>query len=133
MAHQHKVAPGELAGLLDGVNIRRAFHHTNLAVLLTARIGADGADVLLGEGAAVGAVADFRHRARQRLRQAHAAAAIALQQLKRHALRRFRADARQAAQRLHQGFKERAGLHQNGILKPGGNCMPLETEAIFSF
>jgi hypothetical protein len=32
-------------------------------------------------------VADFRHRARQRLSQTHATAAIALQQVKRHALR----------------------------------------------
>ncbi|MNP81996.1 hypothetical protein D3C76_1805010 [compost metagenome] len=59
MAHQHKVTSGKLAGLLDGVNIRRAFHHADLAVLLTARIGADGANVLLGERTAIGTVANL--------------------------------------------------------------------------
>jgi hypothetical protein len=66
------------------------------------RVAADIAHLLLGEGAAIGAVADLRHRARQRLRQAHPAAAIALQQGKRHALRRLRANARQTAQCFHK-------------------------------
>ena len=102
MPHQHEVAAGILPGLLNGVDVRRTLHHADLAVFLATRVAADIAHLLLGEGAAIGAVADLRHRARQRLRQAHTAAAIALQQGKRHALRRLRANARQTAQRFHK-------------------------------
>jgi len=90
------------ARLLNGVDIRRALYHADQTILLTPWIGANGADLLLGKGTAIGTVADFRHRPGQCLRQAHPAAAIALQQLKSHALRRFRPNAGQTAQRLHQ-------------------------------
>ena len=63
MAHQHKIATGELPGLLNRIDIRRAFHHADLAVFLPTRVRANMANFLLGEGMAVGTVADFRHGA----------------------------------------------------------------------
>jgi len=47
-------------------------------------------------------MSDFRHCARQGLCQSHTAAAIALEQRKRHTLRGLRANARQTAQCFHQ-------------------------------
>jgi hypothetical protein len=65
-----------------------------LTVFLTTRIRTDVTDFLFGESAAIGAVADFRHRPGERLRQTHPAATIALKQRERHTLRRLRANAR---------------------------------------
>lgn len=64
VSHQHEVTSGKLPGLLNGVDVRRTLHHANLTVFLATRVRADVADVLLCEGAAIGTVADFRHRLR---------------------------------------------------------------------
>ncbi|ADD76199.1 Hypothetical Protein PANA_1032 [Pantoea ananatis LMG 20103] len=78
MPHQHEIAAGKLPGLLNSMDVCRALNHADLTILLTPGIGANGANFLLGEGAAIGTVADFRHRPGQGLRQTHSATPIAL-------------------------------------------------------
>ncbi len=109
--HQHEVAAGELAGLLDGGHVRRALHHAEQAVLLALGIGADLAAIILGKGAAMAAVTDLGQRPTEQLGQPQAAAALALEQGECHALGRFRAHARQDLQRLHHLIEQRTEFH----------------------
>jgi hypothetical protein len=55
----------------------------------------------------------------QYLGETQPAFAIALEQVKRHALRRFRTDARQAAQGIDQLIDEGAELHGDQLLTVG--------------
>lgn len=86
MTHQHKVATGELAGLLDGRHVRRALYHTEQTVLFALGVGADIAAIVLGKGAAVAAVANLGQGAREQLGQPQTAAALTLEQGKGHPL-----------------------------------------------
>lgn len=58
---------------------------------------------------------------------------VAFQQMKRHALGRLGADARQAAQGRNQLPDQAVIGHQNGILKPGGSPIPVVMPDIFSW
>ncbi|MND99574.1 hypothetical protein D3C80_919610 [compost metagenome] len=111
MAHQHEVAAGELAGLLDGRHVCRALHHAEQTVLLALGIGADLAAIVLGEGAAVAAMTDFGQRPIEQGGQTQTAAALALQQGERHALGRLGAHARQDLQRLHHLIEQGTEFH----------------------
>ena len=114
--HQHEVTAGELARVLDGSHVRRALHHTQQAALFALGIGADLAKRILGEGAAVAAVAYLGQRPIEQLGQTQAAAALALEQGKGHALGRLGADTRQHLQGLHHLIQQGAEFHGLSIL-----------------
>src|SRR5690606_1071628 len=101
MPHQHEIETAVAAGLLQRHHIRRRLDDA-YGLPIATRIGANAADIQLGQGMAVLAVADLGNRRLQRLREAFAALAIALKDLESHALRGFRADARQYAQGIDQ-------------------------------
>lgn len=98
--------------LVDGQHISRGFHDAQL-LAVPGRITADGADFPLGQGSAKIAAADIFQRFGERLNQLAGALPVVLKQVKRHALGRFRAHARQTAQRLHQALETIALFHGN--------------------
>jgi hypothetical protein len=109
---EHEVT-ATIAGLLHCKHIHRPFDHAQLAVV-TARVGALRAQLLLGQGPALAAMANAFHGLAQGLGQARAATAVALEQLQGHALGGFLADAGQNAQGVDQladqGLKLMKGL-----------------------
>src|SRR5262249_45283290 len=74
---------------------------------------------------------DARERVFERAREALRAFLVALEEVIRHALRRFRPDAGQATQRLDQLLERDRLLHQNGRPIPGGRLSPAVKPAIF--
>src|SRR4029077_16927398 len=100
------------------------------------RRAAQRASLFLGEVVAPGAAAHGGKGMRERLRKLLAAGAVVLQQVKRHELRRARADAGQHAQRLDQPLealrRRHCVLRQNGSLNPGGSPRPAVMPLIFS-
>src|SRR5690606_2341237 len=84
------------------------------ALPISARIAALGADLVLAQGPALAAVAHPFHGLTQRLGQAQATAAVALQQLQRHALRGLLADAGQDAQGVDELADQRCEAHGKG-------------------
>ena len=113
MPLQHEVTPA-IARLLDRIDIHRPFHHAQLGIV-AARVGALRAQLLLGQGPALAAMANAFHRLGQALRQAQAAAAVALEQLQGHTLGSFLTNARQNAQGVDQLADEGAEAHGKGL------------------
>ncbi len=111
MTHQHKVATGELAGLLDGRHVRRALHHAEQAILFPLGIGADIAAIVLGKGATVAAMTNLGQGARKQQGQPQTAAAITLEQGKSHPLGRLGPHPRQYLQGFHHLIEQGTELH----------------------
>src|SRR3990167_1459213 len=109
MALEHKVATS-ITGLLDGKHLQRPFDHTEQCII-SARVGALRAQGIFTQGPAPLTVAYALHRRHQRLRQAHTAMAITLQQLQRHTLRSLLPDTGENAQRIDQLANQRAEAH----------------------
>ncbi len=82
-------------------NIGRRFHNTKNAAIARGAF-TDTANIGLAKGSAGPAVSDTVNRFGQRLRQIHRPGAVALEEMKRHALRRFGADTGQALERIDQ-------------------------------
>ena len=109
MTFEHEVAPA-IAGLLHREHVQRPLDHAQQRVV-AARVAALRAQLVLAQGAATLAVPYPLHRRRQRLRQAHAAAAVALQQLQGHALRGLLPDTGEKTQRIDQLADQGAEAH----------------------
>src|SRR6185437_10646462 len=109
--HEHEVAAAESSGLLDCDHIGGRFDHAKLRRVPVGG-GADGAKFALRQHAAALAMPDMVERFGQSLAQYLAAAAIAFQKIKRHSLRRLRADSGQAAKRVDEPRKCGGVLHR---------------------
>ncbi|MNI88086.1 hypothetical protein D3C73_1453460 [compost metagenome] len=114
MPLEHEVATA-ITGLLHRIHIHRPLHHAQLGIV-AARISALRAQLLLGQGAALAAMANPFHGQAKRLGQAHTTAAVAFQQLQGHALGGFLADARQRAQGVDQLADKGAEAHGKGLI-----------------
>jgi hypothetical protein len=101
VAHQHKITPGKSGRLFECLHIGRCLDHAQQAGIAPA-IGAQRANRFLAERAADRAIAHPVHGQRQRLGQLPAGVAIALKQVKGHALRRLRTNTRQTTQALDE-------------------------------
>ncbi len=115
---QHVVQALKAARAVDGLHVGRALDHAQQAAVALRR-AAQGAHVEFGQVAALLATADPLHGIQQHLPQAPAAVAVAHQQVKRHAPRRFRADARQALQGLRQRVDQALG---HAGVRTAGSC-----------
>ncbi|MNT32944.1 hypothetical protein D3C72_1688500 [compost metagenome] len=113
VALEHEVA-ATVAGLLHCIHIGRPFDHTQLGIV-TARVGALRAQLLLGQGAALTAMPNPLHGLGQGLSQAQATATVTLEQLQGHALGGFLADTRENTQGIDQLADERAEAHGKGL------------------
>jgi hypothetical protein len=96
MPHQHEVQALVTGRLLEREDIGRGLDHAQLAAVAPPA-GAQGAQLLLAQRAAIPAMTDAFHGLLQHRREPAAAVAVALQQVIGHALRGFRTHARQRA------------------------------------
>src|SRR5579883_1815730 len=94
MSHEHEIAPAKTTRLLDRHDVGRRFDDTQLS-RIALRCAADAAELSLGQHATAPAMPDARQRLGQGLGERARTVAVALQQVKGHALRRLRPDARQ--------------------------------------
>src|SRR5882672_2540784 len=105
--HEHEIQTVVRESLLHHQQVAGRFDHAQLRGIALGR-SAQGAQLLLGEGVALGAAANAFQRPGEGFRELRRARLVALQQVVGGALRRSRADAGNAAQRLDQ-ILERAG------------------------
>src|ERR1700722_2857816 len=138
MSHENEIAAAKPSRLLDGDDVGGRFYDAELRDVPLIR-RASGAQFAFRQHAAALAMPDGAEGLRQSLRENPAAVAIALQQIKGHALRRLRADARQTSQGIDQAgqcgrvFHRRLGIGQNGSFIPGGRLRPDMRPAYFSW
>src|ERR1700722_26165 len=131
MSHEHEIAAAKSARLLDGDHVGGRLHDTELSHVPLGG-GANRAEFALGQHAATLAMPDIVERFRQRPAQQLSAVPIALQEIKRHALRRFGTDAGKATQGIDQPRKCGRVL-QNGSFMPGGRLSPDMRPEYFSW
>ncbi len=105
MAHEHEIVPAKPGRVLDGHDVGRRLDNAELRCIPAAG-RADRTQLVLGKHPASAAVPDSFDRIGQRRRQALGALAIALQQVKRDALRRLLPDAGHAAQAIDQANQQ---------------------------
>ena len=105
-AVEHEIIAAIAGRLLDRAQVDRAFHHAQL-LAVAATAAAHRAPLVLGIIAAAPAMADPCHGFSQCFGQTQAAVAVSFQQLKSHALGRFRPDTRKHSQIVDQAFKQR--------------------------
>ena len=110
LAHEHKVQAPVGAGALQRRLVGRRLHHAELGVV-TPGVQAGGANAVLGERVAALAVVDVFGRLYERARQCLGTRSVALQEVKRHPLRRLDPHARQPPQRLDQGVERMRVRH----------------------
>src|SRR5690606_29370700 len=123
MPHQHEIATAIYRCLFHRKHVRWGFHHTHSAVIARG-MTADAAQLAFRQGAAKTAMPHSIHRGRQCSGQLAPAFAITFEEVQHHALRGLAADARQTLEGVDQLLNERAVMHQNGSLNPGGKLRP---------
>ncbi len=102
--HQDVIEPLVAEGLLHHVHVDRGLHDAQQR-RISPRRGATLAQLALGKGIAALTMANRLQRMEHGLTQPLGTGAVPLQQMIGQALRRFRPDAGQAAQRLDQGLQ----------------------------
>ena len=104
-AHQDKKMAAVAGGLFDGQHVCGIFNNTQLRGI-ACLVCTDVAHLVFGKGSAALATADFFQRGFQRVRQLSGSITFPLKQVKRHALRGFWSDTREATQCIHQLFEQ---------------------------
>ena len=110
MPHEHEVASAVAARLLDGNHVGRRLDRAQQRGVALGR-GADRTQLLLREHPAAAATHNRLQGGLQRAGQSVRSRSAFLQEMKRHALRRFGSDARQGTQRVDELCEVRRVFH----------------------
>ena len=117
-------------GLLHHIEVHRRFDDAQDRRVALCRF-APAANFVLGEVVTQPAMPEAAQCVAENARKPRRAGAVMLEQVIRHSLRRFWADARQATKRLDERLN-RGTVTQNGSFIPGGRLRPLVNAAMRS-